>query len=622
MKANENKTLFAILAGIFALQLVLIFSSDGMYGGADNINHFRIARYAFDYPWLFLDEWGKPVYTALVSPFALGGIQIARIFNVLAGLATIWLTLKIVRQTEEKYSLLPVVFVAFAPSYFLLMQSCMTEILFSLVLVLAIWLFFSDRYALAAVALSFIPFVRTEGVVIIPLFIIAFLFVRKYWAIPLLLAGALFYTLVGYPHFHDWLWIYHQMPYSMGQSLYGSGSLFHFVRNSPEIFGEAFLLFLVVGIGVWTFRILKSGKFIGKSFLMYFLIVGSFAAFFAAHSYVWWKGTGGSLGLTRVIAGVVPLAAIIALTGLDSILLRIKNTSYQKVLVGFIITAQIIIAFTKQSVPMRLEPEQKLAKEASVYLKSLPEKSKIYYFDPYLVHFLELDPFNQSLSNWGVADKNEPSVSLNNGDLIVWDAHFGPNEGGLQLENLLKDAHLQLLKAILPAEPFKVLGGYDYGIYIFRKVDQKVIREKQQELTRELNFANSPDEKVELVGDKKMFKLNEGMEFSPAIEVPVSEILTKEYIELTATAHFIPKEQLNADAVLLVVSFDADHKNLSYNVKSIEAKPTADLTAQEISFRLKLNANFPEGTMLNIYVWNKDKKKLLLEDIKLIINGY
>ena len=622
MKANENKTIFAVLAGIFILQLVLVFNSKGIYGGADNINHFSIARYAFNHPWLFLDEWGKPVYTALVFPFSFGGIQVARMFNVFVGLVTIWVSINIIRFSDERFNLLPLFFIAFSPTYFLLMQSCMTEILFSLVLVLTIWLFFRENFYWSAVVLSFIPFVRTEGVVIFPLFVIAFLLVKKYYAIPLLLAGSLFYTLIGYPHFRDWLWIYNQMPYSMGESLYGSGSLFHFVQNSPEIFGEAFLIFLVIGLFTWTYRILKSFQLTGKGFLMYFLIVGSFTAFFAAHSYVWWKGTGGSLGLIRVIAGVIPLAAIIALSGLNTILLKIKNAIYRIVIIGIIIIFQLVSAFTKQPVPVPLETTQELILDASAYLKTLPEKAKIYYFDPYLVHFLDLDPYNQSFSNWGVADKIKPSVSLNKGDLLVWDAHFGPNEGGVQLENLFKDEQLQLLKAILPSEPFKVLGDYDYGIYIFRKVDQKILRERQQVLTRELFFSGLTDDKLEVIDGKKMLKMDEGQEFSPAIEVPVFEIFSKEYVELKASVNFIAKEQLNANEVFIVVSFEVDHKNLSYNVKSVEAKAFSDFPSQEVTFLLKLNSDFPEGALLNVYLWNKDKKKLLLEDIKLTINGY
>ena len=106
----------------------------------------------------------------------------------------------------------------------------MTEILFSLVLILSFWLFFKEKYCWAAVVLSFLPFVRSEGIVIFPLFAIALFLNKKYLTVPFLAAGSLFYTLVGYPHFRDWLWVIHQTPYSMGQSIYGSGSLFHFCK--------------------------------------------------------------------------------------------------------------------------------------------------------------------------------------------------------------------------------------------------------------------------------------------------------------------------------------------------------------------------------------------------------
>src|SRR5665648_1262416 len=164
---------------------------------------------------------------------------------------------------------------------------------------------------------------------------------------------------------------------------------------------------------VWTYQVLKMSNPIGKSFLMYFLIVGSFVVFFAAHSYVWWKGTGGSLGLVRVIAGVVPLAAIIAVFGFNAVLLRMKNTSYQAVFIIVVIAVQIVIPFTKNHIPVRLERSQELVLDASKFIKTFNEQSKIYYFDPYLVHFLNLDPFDQSLSNWGVGDKIQASNSLN-----------------------------------------------------------------------------------------------------------------------------------------------------------------------------------------------------------------
>jgi ABC-type cobalt transport system substrate-binding protein len=621
MNFKKSNALILILSGIFLLQLVLILCSVDSYGGADNINHFRIARYAWKYPTQFLDLWGKPVYTTLVFPFSLLGIQFARLFNVLVGLIAILVTIKTIQLFEEKFTLLPVVFIAFSPMYFLLMQSCMTEILFSLVLILSFWLFFKEKYYWAAVVLSFLPFVRSEGIVIFPLFVIVLFLNRKYWAVLFLAAGSLFYTLVGYPHFRDWLWIIHQTPYSMGQSVYGSGSLFHFITKSPQIFGQPFLIFLIIGLILWSFRMLKSFKFTEKSFQFWFLITGSFVVFFAAHSYVWWKGTGGSLGLIRVIASVVPLAAIVATTGFNAVLSRIKNPRAQVALTIVVLAVQLVVPFAQHHIPVRLERPQALMLETSTYLKSLNEPSKIYYFDPYLIHYLDIDPFDQSLSNFGVADKNQPSNSLSDGELIVWDAHFGPNEGGVQLENLMNDPHLQLIKSVLPAENFKVLGGYDYGIYTFRKVEQKILLEKKQLVESELKFNEKIDDHLELIDGVKMFKLDAKTEFSPAISIPVVEIQASDYFEITAILNFISKEPISADAVLFVLSVDVDHKSVSYNkMDLIEA--SGDQNHKKLLFPLKLNANFPHGAILNLYVWNKDKKQLLLSDLKLTINGY
>lgn len=621
MKLSANKSIFLVLFGIFILQLFFLFNSIDFYGGADNITHFRTARYAFKYPRLFLDQWGKPVYTALVFPFSLLGIQFARLFNVLVGLAAIVLSIKIIRLSNEKFNLLPVFFIAFSPMYFLLMQSCLTEILFSFVLVLSFWLFFSEKYYWAAAALSFIPFVRTEGIVIFPIFILALILAKKYWAVPLLLIGSLFYSLVGYPHYHDWLWIFHQMPYSLGKSVYGSGSLFSFVQQSPNIFGWPFLAGLIIGLIVWTLRKLKSFKLAEKPFLFYFLIVGSFLTYFAAHSYVWWRGTGGSLGLIRVIAAVVPLAAIIAMVGFNSILSRIKNTTFQIILIFAIVVLQLVVPFKQHHLPLPIERPQALMLEASEYLKSLKETSKIYYFDPYLVHYLEIDPYDQTSNNWGVVDKFRPSATMTLGDILVWDAHFGPNEGGVLLSNLMVDPYLQLIKSLLPIEPFKVLGGFDYGIYIFRKVEQKTFLEMKPMLERELVFSiPGIENQIELEG-KKLLKMDAGMEYSPGIQIPVSEIQAQNILDISASVRFLSQEKLGDDEVLLVLSINVNDKSVSYNRINLLSTVDDIRKNKEVSLPLKISSHFPQGAIISIYVWNKDKKNLLLENIKLSVSG-
>jgi hypothetical protein len=618
---DQNKRIALVLSGIFILQAFLIFKSSGIYGGADNINHFRIARFAWVHPWLLLDHWGKPVFTVLLLPFTLFGIQVARLFNVAVGLVTIVFTLRLIKGDNKYQGFVPIVFIAFSPMYFLLMQSCLTEILFSLVLILSVWLFLRNNSIGAAIMLSFIPFVRTEGIVVWPIFLIAFIGCKNYRAIPFLLIGSLFYSVVGYFHYHDWLWIYHEMPYSMGKSIYGSGSLFHFILESPQIFGEPFLIFLVLGLIRWTIQIVKSRKFSGDAFWTYWLVTGSFVVFFAAHSYVWWKGTGGSLGLIRVIAGVIPLGAIIATNGFLGVLSAIKRNVYQNVCMGSVIVLQTIIPFLQHRLPVRLEPTQELIAKSANYIKQLDNPSKIYYFDPYLVHFLKLDPFDQERSNWGVADKVQPSNTMNVGDILVWDAHFGPNEGGVKLTDLLADPYLQSIKVFFPKEKFTVLGGYEYAVYVFCKVQNKTVSEQKPAIIRSLTFDNPGMEHCLIIDNKTVFRLDSSVEYSPAIRVPLQEVAYHDYIDLQASVSFLPQELISSDEVLLVVSIDLDGKPVSYNKVELVAASENIGSWQALSLPLKIAVDFPERAVISVYVWNKEKKSLLLDNLQINING-
>ncbi|MDD4109890.1 MAG: hypothetical protein PHH93_14330, partial [Prolixibacteraceae bacterium] len=238
MPSNSDKHLHYIFFTIFILiQVFLLLFNGSTYGGADNIGHYQIARYSFKYPELFLDLWGKPVYTTLVAPFTLYGYKAAKAFNLILTLLTLWMSSKITDHLFPGRSVFAIILIAFSPVYFLLAISCLTEILFSFVLIAAIFLFIKNRYSLSAVVISFIPFIRTEGFIILPVFALAFLLKRSHLSVFLLFTGTLIYSLTGYFVSGDILWVVNQMPYSLGESIYGSGRLFHFIEKSPDIFG-------------------------------------------------------------------------------------------------------------------------------------------------------------------------------------------------------------------------------------------------------------------------------------------------------------------------------------------------------------------------------------------------
>ena len=60
----------AILALLVIGYTILVFLSEGTVGGADDMTHYGYSRYAYQFPYFFLNHWGKPFFTAITSPFA------------------------------------------------------------------------------------------------------------------------------------------------------------------------------------------------------------------------------------------------------------------------------------------------------------------------------------------------------------------------------------------------------------------------------------------------------------------------------------------------------------------------------------------------------------------------
>ncbi|MDQ3046844.1 MAG: hypothetical protein M3R27_04790 [Bacteroidota bacterium] len=109
--------------------------------------------------------------------------------------------------------------------------------------------------------------------------------------------------------------------------------------------------------------------------------------------------------------------------------------------------------------------------EAAEWLKNSEFKnSKIYYYDPYFVHVLDLDPYNAEKVQERLPFPLRPEQGIPVGCLVLWDAHFGPNEGGLPLERLSGNKNFKKLKEFRPMEPFMVLGD-NYEVFVFQRIE-------------------------------------------------------------------------------------------------------------------------------------------------------
>ena len=264
------------------------------------------------------------------------------------------------------------------------------------------------------------------------------------------------------------------MPYKGDASgIYGSGELFYYIKASKFTFGIPLAILIVVGLIVWLIdSLLKSVK-VKKEWLMEMLVIYlPFLIYFAAHSYVWWKGQGNSVGLIRVIAAIVPAAAVLGVRAWNGVLKPIPvGEWWKKGLTVLLCIFLLTVPHRVYKIPVPLGGTQVISKKASLWLKQSDYfQNRIHYYDPFFPHFMNLNPYDKERVHEFVYNRDEPTYKIEDGEIVIWDAHFSPNEGQLPLENLMDNEGFRLIHLTRDKEPFKVLGGYLYEIYIFQRI--------------------------------------------------------------------------------------------------------------------------------------------------------
>lgn len=479
---SSRKTAFVLLIGLFIFFLFIAFNAEMTYDAGDGIRHYLFSRYSWKHPNLFLDSWAKPFFTFITSPFSQFGLMGITVFNIFCGMLSAWLCYKIVKKLGFENPVLVILFLAFTPAYFPTMNSGLTEPVFGLILIASVYLVMQRKFVVVALLMSCLPFVRSEGFLLIPLFALIFLWRKKYLPVLLFSVGTILLSVIGYFYYHDFFWIKTQNPYTgHNADIYGKGSLLHFVSNYRALWGTALFAVFISGLVALGFLVINKKDTENRSIHYFmpevtFLIYGSFAMYFVAHSIFWWKGMAGSLGLLRVMAGVMPCSAIICLAGVNLLLKPFKNKlePVKYIMIIGLLFSVIRSPFKHDYFPFKADPEQQLVIETGNWYKQQPfENRKVYYLYPYFAHVLDVDSFEKTkvedlwslypaIKEWGIG--NIPDSTM-----VIWDAHFGPNECRIPLDQIMNDPYFTLVKSFKPKKPFKVLGGYDFEIYVFVK---------------------------------------------------------------------------------------------------------------------------------------------------------
>jgi ABC-type cobalt transport system substrate-binding protein len=610
-KKTDNLVI-AFLIVLFAIGNYVILNTQNSFGGADNIAHYFAAHYGWQYPRLLFDHWSKPVFTILISPFAQLGINGVRIYNLLLGLAGGFFAYKTAKIIGVEPSITALIFTILSPIYFILMFTSLTEISFAFFLILGVYLFFKNKFLWSAIVISFLPIIRTEGIILLPLFALAYGLKKSYLSILFLSFGFFLISILGYPFYNNFFWLITEMPYG-GNNIYGSGEWMHFINSTKNIQGYIVLILFILGLIITLWKYVKKGVLNFKNdFFILLLIFAPFVLYYSAHTYVWAMGKGGSLGLIRVIGAVIPLSAIGASISFDKI--HSFLSKYNKYLSSFIIVLIAVIMFSqaKHIYKWGFYPtnREKLMNQTAEYIKNNKlDRNHLVYYDVNLLYELKRDPYDNSKTSWMIKNRERPSMPFPDSTIIVWDSHFGNNEGQMPLQNLTNDSKLVLLKKIAPETPTTTLGGYNYEIYIFQKINlrnKEKLRHFYQDFNNKERIADE---------DSICIAVNKNKEYVDGLTTNTSDICDK-YTEFDIEVSFdINNKTDNPKDLIFVVSIENGeiyfYKPLDFS-SSIKSKEKWE----HLDFQLHNIGISPGVEVLKIYIWNKGKNEFLIDNYK------
>jgi hypothetical protein len=428
----------------------LAFGWPGTADDADAVFHFLYSESAFKHPEHFLNHWAKPVFVLFTAPIAQFGMIGLKIYNIGMLLGSMFLTWKCGQLLGIKNSWIGALVVATAPMSIYNTLSGLTEPMFAFWLILGVYFFLKRKWWTAVLWLSFLPFVRSEGLIVFCVLAIYLIAMRKFWLVPFLMVGHVVYGAIGYFLYEDFLWVFRKMSYATLNGAYGSGPWNHFLVHMPEVIGSLWTWLLAIGIVVgglwwvlpWFSSQLKSffKKWMGDQISQdeLWLTYGIFIAYFVAHSMFWYYGIFNSYGMLRVLIGVFPMAGLIIARLFHPVWqLSIFEKKYVSLLPFVVLIPLSILSLNgnfSKSWHLDLTHGQRAFKQVKDQLWPAYEDYVLYYDAIYPAMLFEQDwfePGEHRMIKQVLSGEPVPKNSL-----VLWDNTFAKLDGRIPLESL------------------------------------------------------------------------------------------------------------------------------------------------------------------------------------------
>ncbi len=400
--------------------LFLLWHSPGTFTH-DEIGHFIIARDAWQSPSLIFNDWGRAVNTLIYMVPALFGLTAVRVAATVMAAVTVLFTAKLAKKLGAEYYFAVPIVVWFQLWYCDFSHAAITEVPFSLLMVLGAYFFVSGEFLATSMVVGLLPYVRTEGIALAGVWV-AYCLWKKNWRgviitlIPIVLVNVLA-RLFGAGH----LGMYTN-PHPIGElqmKLFGVGGWSYY----PKV------LMNHVGLAVTVLALYSLTAILKQSARV--LVFAFYGVYMAIHIVVYHFGLYAAGGDVRYVFPLAPAIGVAAVFGLEYIaeVCQSAGTRFsfdqRRISIVFAMVLASIVAVGARYTVRPLDPEAIDAKITADWLRQqkladhplLSTHVYLYYYLPLRV------PPRQDL--W----QNPDLLDTKPGTIAVWDSHYSELEG-------------------------------------------------------------------------------------------------------------------------------------------------------------------------------------------------